>query len=80
MASIEVELPDDLQRFIQEQIEHGSYRSASDYLEALVARAKAGKERLESLLIEGLDSGRPMAMDDSQWKDIRAEVHDRLTG
>lgn len=48
-------------------------------LEALVARTKAGEQRLESLLIEGLDSGPSMPLDDSRWQDIRAEVHGRLS-
>jgi hypothetical protein len=35
-------------------------------------------DRLESLLLEGLDSGEPVPLDDAEWNRIRQEVHQRL--
>lgn len=74
MANMNIDLPEDLRQFIRSEIEEGRYRSESAYVEALVARAKAGKERLESLLIEGLDSGEPRLMDDAAREKLRNEA------
>ncbi len=79
MAEITVILPEDLKQFVDGQIDVGGYGDASEYIGKLLIRAKDGKQRLESLLIEGLDSGDPIRLDDDQWNKIRSEVHDRLT-
>ena len=79
MAEIMVNLPEDLKHFVDGQIDVGGYGDASEYIGKLLVREKDGKQRLDSLLIEGLDSGDPIPLDDDQWNRIRSEVHDRLT-
>jgi antitoxin ParD1/3/4 len=74
MANISVNLSEELQHFVNCQVEIGQYDGASSYIEALVARAKEGKERLEALLIEGLDSGEPMPLDADEWRRIRETI------
>lgn len=77
MASVNLNLPDDLQQFVDGQVAAGDFDGASSYIETLIARAKKGKEKLEALLIEGLDSGEPVALDADEWSRIRAEVTER---
>ncbi len=79
MAEITVNLTEDLQHFVEGQVGDGGYGDAGEYIAKLLARAKEGKQRLESLLIEGLDSGEPVSLDADEWKRIRNEVHNRLT-
>jgi len=79
MAQITVTLSDDLQHFVEGQVDDGGYGDAGDYIARLLLRAKEGKQRLEALLIEGLDSGESVVLDDDEWKRIRSEVHERLT-
>ena len=78
MADIMVNLSDDLKHFVDGQVEGGGYGNASDYIGKLLKQVKSGKQRLESLLIEGLDSGEPILLDGEEWKKIRNEVHNRL--
>lgn len=78
MAEITVNLTEDLKDFIDGQVDGGGYGNASEYIGKLLIRAKQGRQRLESLLIEGLDSGEPIPLDDAEWNKIRNEVHDRL--
>ena len=79
MADVNLNLPEDLQQFVNGQVEAGEFEGASAYIEALIARAKKGKDLLESLLVEGLDSGEPIALDADEWNRIRGEVTERLS-
>ena len=78
MAEITVHLTEDLKQFVDGQVDGGGYGNASEYIGRLVARAKEGNQRLESLLIEGLDSGKPVPLDDTEWNKVRCEVEERL--
>ncbi len=79
MATVNLNLTEELQKFLNGQVEAGQYDGTAAYIEALIARAKKGKEKLETLLIEGLDSGEPVPLDADQWKCIRDEVEQRLS-
>jgi antitoxin ParD1/3/4 len=79
MGSVNVHLSKELQQFVEEQVEVGEFDGADHYIETLIARAKSGKERVEALLIEGLDSGDPIPLDSEEWSRIRDEVHGRLS-
>ncbi len=78
MAEITVSITEDMKQFVDGQIEDGGCGDASEHIGKLLVRAKEGKQRLESLLIEGLDSEGPVLLDDAEWSKIRSEVHDRL--
>lgn len=79
MANVNLNLSQDLQRFVEGQVEAGDFEGASAYIESLIARAKHGKETVESLLIEGLDSGDAVPLDAAEWASIRSEVNERLS-
>jgi len=79
MANLSLNLGEELQQFVNGQVEAGEFEGPSAYVEALISRAKKGKEKLEGLLIEGLDSGESIPLDASEWSRIRSEVAQRLT-
>ena len=79
MASVNVNLSEDLQQFVDSQAEMGQFDGAGAYIEALIRQAQKGKLQLEALLIEGLDSGDPIPLDDAEWDRIRSDVGDRLS-
>ncbi len=79
MANVKLNLPDELQQFVNGQVEAGEFDGPSAYIEALIARAKEGKEKLDELLIEGLESGEPVPLDADEWSRIRGEVTERLS-
>ena len=67
--SIVVQLPETSQSFVDEQVASGRFTSPSDFIANLVeqARRHAAQERLEKLLLEGLDSGPPIEVDRDWW-------------
>ncbi len=79
MTTLNLNLSEELQQFVNTQAEAGQFDGAEAYVEALIERAKHGKEKLESLLIEGLDSGDPIPLDRDEWSRIRADVEQRLS-
>lgn len=79
VASVDLHLSEEFQKFVNEQVEVGEFNDAGAYIEALIARAKRTKEKLEALLIEGLDSGDAVALDADKWNRIRADVDQRLS-
>jgi len=80
METMNISLPDPLKAFVEAQINEGGYSSASEYVCALIRadQQRQAEERLEALLLEGLNSGEPSAMTAADWQEIRREVEERL--
>ena len=60
MANLNVSLPQGMKDFVEEQVHKDEdYCSVSDYVRALIRedQKRKAEEKLEALLIEGLDSG-----------------------
>lgn len=73
-TSLNVSLPESLKAFVEQQVADGGYMSASEFIRHLLRRAladRAQKERLESLLVEGLESGEPLDVAESYWRQRR---------
>jgi len=58
MGTITVTLPDEQHSFVQRLVSSGKFHSADECVRSLVteAQARSEREKLEELLIEGLDS------------------------
>lgn len=80
MTALSISLPEDLQAFLNQQIAAGGYGTASDYLSNLLRQEQERAEinRLESLLLEGLDSGEPIEADEAWWSQKRAALAEKL--
>jgi len=75
-----VHLTAELEEFVQKKVESGLYGSASEVVREalrLLARRDA-QDRLEGLLLEGLDSGEAREMSAKDWREVRATVRERL--
>jgi antitoxin ParD1/3/4 len=74
-----ISLPESMRSYIDEQIEQGGYGTASEYVRALIRedQKRRAQERLETLLLEGLDSGPPITVTPEYWKDLRKEFFKR---
>ena len=79
MTTVNLNLSDELQQFLNNQVEAGQFNEPAEYIEALIRRAKSGKEKLDALLLEGLDSGDPVPLDAAEWNRIHHEVEQRLS-
>lgn len=80
MATLNISLPDEMRKFVDEQASGGSFSTPSEYVRHLIRedQRRLAREKLEALLLEGLDSGPMEPMTPQDWQDIRAEVAERL--
>jgi len=80
MTSINISLPELMKVFVEEQVAQGDYNSASEYVQELISQDQKRKaqERLEGLIIEGLDSGEPIEVTDEWWEQKRTQLMDSL--
>ena len=62
------------------QVASKGYGDASEYFCSLLREAQQAEAdaRLEALLLEGLASGDPIAIDEEFWNDLRAETERRI--
>ncbi|MFN9211673.1 MAG: type II toxin-antitoxin system ParD family antitoxin [Betaproteobacteria bacterium] len=74
--ALQLELPDSLRRFVDERVQRGDYADAAEYLRDLVRRDREAQaaQRLRELIQEGLASGPPRALGESDWSDLRARA------
>jgi antitoxin ParD1/3/4 len=81
MTTINISLPDSMRPYVDQQVANGGYSSASEYFRELVRQDQKQKEneRLEAMLLEGLNSGTATAMTDQDWEDVRQAVGERIT-
>jgi antitoxin ParD1/3/4 len=79
MTSMNITLPEPMRHFVEEQIASGSYGTASEYMRALIREDQKRKqqERLEALLMEGLESGEPVEATPEFWQNLRTRVQER---
>ena len=75
LTSMNVSLPASLRAFAEERA-RGGFSSASEYIRELIRRdqKEAARERLEALLIDGLESGEPIVVTEEFWEKKRAEL------
>lgn len=80
MDNILADFPQSLTDFINEQVAKGGYNSISEYLKFLVfqEQKRQSQEKLEELLIEGLDSGESIEVTDEWWEGKRARLIGKL--
>ena len=79
METINVSLPDSLKAFVETQVAEGGYSSASEYIRDLIRadQKRKAEEKLEALLLEGLNSGEPIEITESFWDEKRRQLSDR---
>ena len=80
MTTMNVSLPDTLRDYIEQQVKIGGYGSSSEYIRDLIRQDQKQKaqEHLQTLLLEGLDSGEALPMSDQDWTEIRQAVQEKL--
>jgi antitoxin ParD1/3/4 len=80
VKSMNISLPDSMRSYVEEQVATGGYSTVSEYFRELVRsdQKRKANERLETLLLEGLDSGSATPMSDRDWEDVRQAVRERV--
>jgi antitoxin ParD1/3/4 len=79
MTSMNVSLPEELKEYAEEQTKNG-YSTPSEYVRELIRedQKRRAKEKLNALLLEGLNSGEPLPVDAKFWSDLRQEALAKL--
>ena len=81
MTSINISLPDSMRTYIEEQVAQGGYGTVSEYFCELIRldQKRQASERLQGMLLEGLESGNPTEMTEGDWKEIRQAVRSHIS-
>ena len=69
MAAITVSLPDSLREFIENRASEQGYRTVGEYVGHLLEeeQKRETQDRLDGLLQEGIDSGKPEEVGAAYW-------------
>lgn len=80
MSTLNISLPQSMRAFVDERVASGGYSTASEYIRELVRedQKRRAAERLDALLLEGLDSGKPVEVTDEWWARKKAELTKRI--
>ena len=64
MASLNISMPDELRKFVTRRTKQTNHATPTEYIRSLVRddQKRAERETLEELLLDGLDSGRPISI------------------
>ena len=67
-----ISLPAPMKEFIDVQLKAGGYSSTSEYVRELIRRDQVAKAeaRLKEMLLEGLNSGPSMLMDETYFNSV----------
>ena len=79
MTTMNISLPDSMRAFIEQKVAQSGYSTASEYIRQLVRedQKRAAQERLEALLMEGIESGPSREMTAEDWEELRRRVWQR---
>jgi antitoxin ParD1/3/4 len=80
MTTLNISLPKTMKGFVESQTKEGGYSTASEYVRDLIrdAQKRAAREKLEQMLLDGLNSGPAVAINDKFWADRRETLGRKL--
>jgi antitoxin ParD1/3/4 len=70
MDTLNISLPKSMKGFVESQLKVGGYATASEYVRDLIreAQKRTAREKLEQMLLDGLDSGPAVRADEAFWR------------
>jgi antitoxin ParD1/3/4 len=80
MSTMNISLSETMREFVNSLVEQGGYSTASEYVRELIRndQKRKAQEKLESLLVEGLESGESISVTPEFWTNVRADLTGRL--
>ncbi len=77
METYSITVPDDVAEIVKEKAANRGFHSPADFLQALIASAldQEDRDRLEAMLIEGLESGPPIEATEKFWREFKDELN-----
>lgn len=70
-------LPDQILAFVEEQATAAGFSTASEYVYQLILREQerlSQQKRVELMLLDGLESGKPIEATEDWWEQKRAQL------
>ena len=86
LTSLNISLPQSLRDYVESQVRDSGYSTPSEYVRELLRedQKRRAQEKLETLLLEGLQSGKPIEITPEYWETKRRQLlerrHRRRTG
>ena len=79
MQTMNISLPDPMKQYVEEQVNRGSYSSASEYVRELVRadQKRQGKDAFELRLVKSINSGESIAITPEMLDDARRRLRTR---
>lgn len=79
MTSLNISLPESLKEYVEVQVAAGGYSTPSEYLRELLRQdqKQRAEQKLEALLLEGLNSGDPIEITPEYWERKRTQLVER---
>ena len=79
MASLNISLPQSLKDYVEGQVQAAGYSTPSEYVRELLRQdqQRRAEQKLESLLLEGLNSGTPIEITPEYWESKRRQLIER---
>lgn len=76
MTSLNISLPQFLKDYVEEQVTGSGYSTPSEYVRELLRQdqKRRAQEKLEALLLEGIDSGKPIEITPEYWEKKRQQL------
>jgi antitoxin ParD1/3/4 len=73
MTTMNISLPETLKEFVDTQVQNRGYSTSSEYVRDLIRndQVRQGEQYLAALMLEGLESGPAISVDDGYWKSKR---------
>ena len=79
MTTLNVSLPDTIERWLHDQSIRDGFGSVSDYVASLIQAEhhRRGENKLRQLIQAGIDSGEPVEITEEFWKQKHKEIDER---
>lgn len=76
MATMNVSLPDSLKEFVETQVHERGFGTSSEYVRELIRHEQA-RDRLRTLIVDGMASGEGSAVDARYFERLRQRDGER---
>ena len=85
MASLNISLPQSLKDYVEDQVKDSGYSTPGEYVRELLRQdqKRHAGEKLEAMLLEGINSGEPIEATPEYWEHKRHQLierHSRKSG
>ncbi len=79
MTTMNISLPEILKDFVDSQVLENGYSTSSEYIRTLIRndQIKQAEQRLAALMLEGLESGSAIPINETYWDNKRAAQRQR---